>query len=84
MAPSLGAEYPVEVEIVSKPNAEYQSDEWADLDLPCAPAIMIDDDVVIEGSDVSEDKIVAVIRQNLGMSPLEPKKKGILGRLFDK
>lgn len=84
MASGLGAEYPVEVEIVSKPKAEYQSDEWADLDLPCAPAIMIDDDVLIEGSDVSEEKIVAVIRQNLGMPPLEPEKKGIMERLFGK
>jgi hypothetical protein len=69
---------------VSKPRAEYQSDEWADTDLPCAPAVMVDDEMLIEGSDVSEDKIVAVIRENLGMPPLEPEKKGIMGRLFGK
>ena len=36
----------------------------------------------VEGSDVTEEKVVAEIRKQLGMPPLEPEKKGILGRLF--
>ncbi len=78
----MGAEYPVEVETIAKPKAEYQSDEWAELDLPCAPAIMIGEDILVERSDVSEEKIVGAIRAQLGMPPLEPDKKGILSRLF--
>jgi hypothetical protein len=84
MASRLGAEYPIDIETTSKPFAEYRTDEWADTDLPCAPAIMIGEDVVAEGSDVTEEKVVAEIRKQLGMPPLEPQKKGILGRLFDK
>ncbi len=84
MSSSLGAEYPIEIEMISKPQAEYQSDEWADLDLPAAPAIMIDDEVIVEASDIPEERLIAAIRQNLGMPMLEPQKKGILKRLFDK
>jgi hypothetical protein len=67
MASRLGAAYPIEFEITSKPRAEYQSAEWAATDLPCAPAIMIGEEVVVEGSDITEEKLVAVIRQALGM-----------------
>jgi hypothetical protein len=82
MASRLGAEYPIEIETTSKPLAGYQTDEWADTELPCAPAIMIGEEIVAEGSDISEEKVVAEIRKQLGMTPLEPEKKGILSRLF--
>ena len=78
----MGAEYPIDIEATSKPFAEYRTDEWADTELPCAPAIMIGEEVVAEGSDITEEKVVAEIRKQLGMSPLEPEKKGILDRLF--
>jgi hypothetical protein len=82
MASRLGAEYPIEIESTSKPPAEYRTEEWEETELPCAPAIMVGEEVVAEGSDVSDDKVVAEIRRQLGMPPLEPEKKGILGRLF--
>jgi len=82
MASRLGAEYPVEIDTTSKPHAEYQTDEWAETDLPCAPAVMIGDEVLAEGSDVTEEKLLSEIRKQLGMPPLEPEKKGVLGRLF--
>ncbi len=78
----MGAAYPINIETTSKPKAEYETDEWAETDLPCAPAIIIGEEVVTEGSDVTEEKVVAEIRKRLGMPPLEPEKKGILGRLF--
>ncbi len=80
----MGAEYPIEIETTSKPRAEYRSNQWADTELPCAPSILIGDEVVVEGSDVSEEIVPAEIRNQLGMPPLEPGKKGILGRLFDR
>lgn len=82
MSSRLGAEYPIEIETTSKPRAEYQTEEYMELDLPRAPAIMVGDEVVVEGSDVAEEKVVAAIRKQLGMAPLEPDKKGVLGRLF--
>ena len=67
---------------ISKPMAEYHTDEYFELELPVAPAVMVDDEIVVEGSDVSEDKLENVIRQHLNLPALEPEKKGILGRLF--
>lgn len=78
----MGAEYPIDIDVTAKPRAEYQTDQWADTELPCAPAVMVGEEIVVEGSDVTEEKVVAEIRKQLGMAPLEPEKKGILGRLF--
>jgi hypothetical protein len=82
MMPRLGAKYQIEIEAISKPKAEYQTDEYFDLDLPGAPAVMVGDEIVVEGSDVPEDKLEGVICKHIGLPAPEPKKKGIFGRLF--
>ena len=82
MMPRLGAKYQIEVETISKPKQEYQTDEYFELDLPAAPAVMVGDEILVEGSDVPEDKLEATICRHLGLPAPEPKKKGILGRLF--
>ncbi len=84
MMPRLGQKYPIEVEVTSKPIADYQTDEYFELDLPTAPAIMVADEIVVEGADVAEDKLEAVICRHLGVPAPEPRKKGMLGRLFGK
>jgi hypothetical protein len=84
MMPRLGQQYPIEVEVTSKPIAEYQTDEYFELDLPTAPAIMVGEEIVVEGADISEDKLEAVICRHLGLLDPEPQKKGLLGRLFGK
>jgi hypothetical protein len=80
----LAQKYPLEVEYTSKPNAEYQTDEYFELDLPGAPAVMVGEEIVVEGADISEDKLEAVICRHLGMAPPEPQKKGFFRRLFGK
>ena len=80
--PRLGKRYELEIETISKPNAEYLTDEYFELDLPVAPAVMVGEEIVVEGTDVSEEELEAVICRHLGLAPPEPKKKGILGRLF--
>ena len=82
MMPRLGEKYEIEIETISKPNAEYQTDEYFELDLPVAPAVMVGEEIVVEGSDVPEDKLEAVICRHLGLPPPETEKKGIIGRLF--
>jgi hypothetical protein len=84
MLPRLAQKYPLEVEYTSKPNAEYQTDEYFELDLPGAPAVMVGEEIVVEGADISEDKLEAVICRHLGMAPPEPQKKGFFRRLFGK
>jgi hypothetical protein len=82
MMPRLGQKYEIEVEILSKPIAEYNTDEYFELELPVAPAIMVDDQILVEGSDVSEEKLENAIRAKLGLEAIVIEKKGVLGRLF--
>ncbi|GKT08365.1 hypothetical protein DSTSK_16700 [Desulforhabdus sp. TSK] len=81
--PRLGEKYKdIEIEVTSKPIAEYQNDEYFELDLPVAPAVMVGDEIVVEGSNVSQEKVEGVICRNLGLPEPGTSKKGILGRIF--
>ncbi len=82
--PSLGENYDIEIETISKPPAEYNTDEYFELDLPVAPAIMMGEEILIEGSDVSDEKVETAICKSLGLPLPEPKKKGMFGRLLKK
>lgn len=87
MLPRLGQKYQCECEVISKPIAEYQTDEYFELDLPTAPAVMVADEIVAEGADVAEDQLEAVICRHLGLPAPElkqNKQKGVFGRLFGK
>ncbi len=84
MMPRLGQKYQVECEVTSKPIAEYQTDEYFELDLPAAPAVMVGEEIVVEGTDVEEHGLETMICKHLGLPEPEPPKKGFLGRLFGK
>jgi hypothetical protein len=84
MMPRLGETYDIEIETISKPPSEYNTDEYFELDLPVAPAIMIGEAILTEGSDISDEKVETAICEHLGITPPDPKKKGILGRLLKK
>ena len=80
--PRLGERYPVAIEVTVKPKAEYETDDYFALDLPVAPAIMVGDEIVVEGSDVVDHDLEVVICRHLGLP--EPQKKGLIDRLFGK
>jgi hypothetical protein len=82
MVPRLGQKYDLEVEVTAKGPAEYNTDEYFELELPVAPAIMVENEIVVEGSDVSEEKLENAIRAKLGLEPIVAEKKGVLGKLF--
>jgi hypothetical protein len=84
MTPRLGAKYAIEIETISKPKAEYQTDEYFELNLPVAPAVMVGEEIVVEGSDISEDKLEEAICKQLGISQPAERKKGLLDRIFKK
>ncbi len=84
MMPRLGEKYDIQIETISKPRAEYATAEYLGQGLPKAPAIMVGAEILIEGSDISEEKLEAVICKHLGISPPEPQKKGIFGRILKK
>jgi len=82
MMPGLGEKYGIEMETMSKPPAEYNTDEYFELDLPVAPAIMVGEDIVVEGSDISEEALETAICKHLGLTPPDPKKMGFLNRIL--
>jgi len=84
MMPRLGGRYEIDFETIEKLNEEYMTDEYFELDLPMAPAVMVGEEIVVEGSDVSEEKLEAVICNHLGLQPPKPEKKGVIGRLLSK
>lgn len=81
--PGLGKKYGIEIEVISKPKNEYITDEYFATDLPLAPAVMVADEVVVEGKDVTEKELEAVICRHLGLEYKEGA-KGFLSKLFKK
>lgn len=80
MMPRLGDKYELEIETISKPPAEYNTDEYFELDLPVAPAVMVGEDILVEGSDVSDHEVETAICSQLGLpAPDKPKKGGLMG-----
>ena len=65
MSPGLGEKYNIDIETIAKPKAEYMTDEYFELDLPVAPAVMVGEEIIVEGSDVSEEELESVIRKYL-------------------
>ncbi len=84
MMPRLGSTFPIEIEVTSKPVADYQTDSYFELDLPVAPAVMVGDEIVVEGSGIDESSVAAAIRRHMGLPQPEPAKKSIFERLFGK
>lgn len=84
MMPRLGTKYAVEIEVIAKPQAEYLTDDYFELDLPVAPAVMVADEIVVEGADVAEQVVAACICRHLGLPEPEPVRKGLWQRLKDK
>lgn len=73
--PRLGEKYDIDIETIAKPKAEYMTDEYFELDLPVAPAVMVGEEIVVEGSDVSDKELETVICKKLDLPLPESKKK---------
>lgn len=70
--PRLGRTYDIEIETISMPREEYNTDEYFELDLPIAPAVMAGEEIVVEGSDISDRELEEVICRCLGLQQPEP------------
>jgi hypothetical protein len=82
MIPGLGEKYNVAIETVSKPNQEFRTEEYAKSGQPVAPAIMVGDELIVQGCDIDEEKVEAALCRHLGLAAPESEKKGIPDRLF--
>jgi hypothetical protein len=65
MLPRLGGIEGVKVEVTSLPREEYRDDRYRRLGLPAAPAIMIDDEVVVQGVDIAEERLRELLAARL-------------------
>ena len=81
MMPRLGQKYDIEIETIAKAKEEYMTDEYFELDLPLAPAVMVADEIVVEGTDISEHELEKVICRHLNLPEPEAPHKGIFGRI---
>ena len=87
MMPRLGKKYntsDIEIDIISKPKADYNTDEYFELDLPVAPAVMVGEEIVVEGTDVNEEKLETIICEKLGLPSPNHDHQGLWNRLFRK
>jgi hypothetical protein len=84
MMPGLGSKYEIEIETISKPKAEYHTDDYYALDLPVAPAIMVQEEIIVEGTDIEDHAVEIAICMALGLPEPEPPRKGLAERLFGK
>ena len=65
MMPRLGNRYDIEMVTIEKSKDEYMTDEYFELDLPVAPAIMVGDEIIVEGTDISKRKLEAAIKAGI-------------------
>ncbi len=67
--PRLGAKYDIEIETIEKPKDEFMTDEYFELDLPVAPAVMVGDEIIVEGTDIRKRKLEQAINRHLERLP---------------
>lgn len=82
MMPRLGEKYAVEIDVTSKPKVKYMTDEYFELDLPVAPAVMVGEEIVVEGEDVEQYEVESSICRQLNLPLPEKESRGILKKLF--
>jgi hypothetical protein len=68
-------------EVCSRLDPEDAAEQVA-LDLPVAPAVVVGDDIVVEGTDITGHPLEVHICHKLGLPELQ--KKGSLDRLLNK
>ena len=75
MIPRLGGKYKsvVEIETISKPRQEFRDIEYMKLGLPMAPAVMVGDEVIVQGCEAAEEKVEAAICRQLNLALPLPK-----------
>jgi hypothetical protein len=67
MLPRLGEKYHLEIETLSKAREAYRTAEYIASGLPAAPAVMIGDELLIQGCSISEEALESAIRRHLGI-----------------
>ena len=61
MLPGMGAKYDLEIEIVAKTRDAYRTAAYQATGLPVAPAIMLEDELVVQGGPISVEALESAI-----------------------
>jgi hypothetical protein len=77
----LGQKYKIDIEVISKPKADYMTDEYFELDLPVAPAVMVGDEIVAEGSDVAQNAVESAICRQLATAAAESRRQKLFQQI---
>jgi hypothetical protein len=67
MLPRLGEKYDLEIETLSKPREAYRTAEYLASGLPAAPALMLADELLIQGCPINEEALESAIRRHLNL-----------------
>jgi len=75
MIPRLGEKYKglVEIETIAKLRQEFRDIEYMKLGLPMAPAVMVGDEIIVQGCEAAEEKVEAAICRQLNLAVPLPK-----------
>ena len=75
MIPRLGEKYKglVEIETIAKLRQEFRDIEYMKLGLPIAPAVMVGDEIIVQGCEAAEEKVEAAICRQLHLAVPIPK-----------
>ena len=65
MLSGIGEKHNLEIEIISKTRNAYRTVEYLASGLPITPAIMLEDELVIQGGPISEEAIKSAIHRHL-------------------
>ncbi len=84
MLSRLDTKYEAQFVVISHPRDHYKTTAWQEENLPVAPAIMIDEEVVTAGKDIKEGILEATICRHLGLPVPSTNKGGFISRLFGK
>ena len=82
MIPVLGQTYAIDIQITSMPKDEYMTDAYFEQDLPLAPAVMVGDEIVVEGTDIDQRDLEAAICRQLDLPPPAAATPSFFKKLF--
>ncbi|MBV5330728.1 MAG: hypothetical protein JZU65_24365 [Chlorobium sp.] len=64
MIPRLGVKYNLQIKTISKTRDAYRAAEYQQTDQPIAPAVMLDDELIVQGRPINEETLELAIRSH--------------------
>ena len=65
MLPGLGDKYNVEIETIIQTRETYRSAEYLASGLPIDPALMLADEILVQGRPISQEDLESAIRHHV-------------------